>query len=271
MLPPIYIFDRVITGYGIAVTVGLLVCAFYVTHMATKHLGSDGDALLVLLFAGGGAFLCSHLLYGIVTLIKYGGFPQITHFGGFFRFVADFFGGSVFYGGLIGGCIAAFITMRVIKMPWYPGVDLLTTVIPLFHCFGRIGCFLGGCCYGIPSEFGFTFTHSIVEEANGVNRFPVQLLEASFNLALFVCLFSLFKKGRVKGRLFFLYLLCYSAARFFLEYLRGDIIRGVWAIGLSTSQIISIALFIIGIAGLIIRKNNNLTNNNLNSTREAKS
>ncbi|MDR0943857.1 MAG: prolipoprotein diacylglyceryl transferase [Ruminococcus sp.] len=264
MLPPFQILGRVITGYGIAVTIGLLVCFFFLTRQANRRLDGDGDALLVLLFAGGGAFLGGHLLFGIVSLANYG-FQTITSFDGFFRFMNDFFGGSVFYGGLIGGIIAALITVRVMKLPWYPMVDLLTTIIPLFHCFGRIGCFLGGCCYGIPSEIGFTFRHSIVHAANGVNRFPVQLLEAGFNLALFFVLFSLFKNEKLRGKLLFLYLSCYSFARFFLEYLRGDSVRGEWAIGLSTSQIISIALFIIGGLGLIIKINN------INSTREAKS
>jgi phosphatidylglycerol:prolipoprotein diacylglycerol transferase len=167
----------------------------------------------------------------------------------------DFFGGSVFFGGLIGGAIAGIITVRAVKLPWYPTLDLLTTLIPLFHCFGRVGCFLGGCCYGIPSQIGFTFRHSIVAAANGVNRFPVQLCEAGFNLILFFALYILFKKGKLRGQLFFLYLVCYSTARFFLEYLRGDVIRGVWAMGLSTSQIIAGLLFIIGIIGLIIVKN----------------
>jgi phosphatidylglycerol:prolipoprotein diacylglycerol transferase len=254
MLPPFELFGRVITGYGIAVTVGLLVCAFYTMHMATKRLGSDGDTLLVLLFAGGGAFLGGHLLFGIVSLTSVGFFPTITSFDGFLRFMNNFFGGSVFYGGLIGGIIAALFTIKVMKLPWYPLVDLLTTIIPLFHFFGRIGCFLGGCCYGIPSEIGFTFHHSIVEAANGVNRFPVQLLEAAFNLALFFALYSLFKAEKLRGKLLFLYLSCYSIARFFLEYLRGDVIRGVWAFGFSTSQIISIVILIIGISGLIISK-----------------
>jgi phosphatidylglycerol:prolipoprotein diacylglycerol transferase len=254
MLPPFEIFGKVITGYGIAVTIGLLVCFFFLTRQAKRTLGGDGDALLVLLFAGGGAFLGGHLLFGIVSLVTVGYFPTITSFSGFLRFMNDFFGGSVFYGGLIGGITAALVTIRVMKLPWYPMADLLTTLIPLFHCFGRIGCFLGGCCYGIPSDIGFTFRHSIVHAANGVNRFPVQLVESGFNLALFFVLFSIFKNEKLRGKLLFLYLSCYSVARFFLEYLRGDTIRGEWAIGLSTSQIISIALFIIGIIGLIIRK-----------------
>jgi phosphatidylglycerol:prolipoprotein diacylglycerol transferase len=250
MLPPIYFFDRTVTGYSIAVSVGLLVCLFYIMRQSKRIFGRDGDVLFVLLFGGGGAVLGSHLLFGIITLINYGGFPKVTSFEGFLRFMVDFFGGSVFFGGLIGGAVAALITVRVTKMPWYPTVDLLTTAVPLFHCFGRIGCFLGGCCYGIPSSFGFTFHHSIVEAANGVNRFPVQLAEAAFNLALFFVILTLFNREKLRGKLFFLYLTFYSIARFFLEFLRGDTVRGIWLFGISTSQIIASALFIIGIIGL---------------------
>ncbi|MDR0986175.1 MAG: prolipoprotein diacylglyceryl transferase [Ruminococcus sp.] len=255
MLPPIEIFGKEITGYGIAVAVGVLVCAFYLMHQAKRLYKTDGDILLITAVAAVGALLGSHLLYGIVSLITYGGFPIITSFNGFLRFMVDFFGGSVFFGGLIGGSVAAFIALRAVKLPWYPAVDLLSTTVPLFHFFGRVGCFLGGCCFGIPSEFGFTFRHSVVEAANGVNRFPVQLLEASFNLALFFALFALFKREKLRGRLFFIYLICYSPARFFLEFLRGDSYRGVTQVGLSTSQIVAMFTLVIGIFGLLFYKN----------------
>jgi phosphatidylglycerol:prolipoprotein diacylglycerol transferase len=255
MLPPIKIFNGYITGYGIAAAVGILVVLLFVLHEAKRFYKTDGDLLLVLAVTGGGALLGGHLLFGIVSLISYGGFPTITSFGGFLRFIVDFFGGSVFFGGLIGGAVVCFIALRKVKLPWYPAADLLVTVVPLFHFFGRIGCFLGGCCFGIPSDFGFTFRHSIVEAANGVNRFPVQLVEASFNLALFFTLYTLFSEGKLRGKLFFIYLLCYSPARFFLEFLRGDSYRGVTSSGLSTSQIIAMATLVVGIFGLLFYKN----------------
>ena len=53
---------------------------------------------------------------------------------------------------------------------------------------------MGGCCYGIESEFGVVFTRSLVESANGVRRLPVQLFEAVFELVLFIVLSLLLKK-----------------------------------------------------------------------------
>jgi phosphatidylglycerol:prolipoprotein diacylglycerol transferase len=254
MFPPIELGERIITPYGIAAAIGIIVAVFYLIREAKRVYGGDGDILLIMLFAAGGAVLGSHLLFGFLSLENYG-FPKITSFTGFFRFVGDFFGGSVFYGGLIGGSLAAFITIRVLKTEWYPGVELLTTVVPLFHTFGRVGCFLSGCCYGIESEYGFIFTRSMVLDANGVRRFPVQLAEAGFNLVLFALLFTLFRRGKLRGRLYFLYLVLYGTARFLLEFLRGDHIRGVWDMGfgsLSTSQIISVGVFAVGLLTLII-------------------
>lgn len=78
---------------------------------------------------------------------------------------------------------------------------------------------------------------------NDVERFPVQLLEAALNLGLFFLLYYLLNKGKLKGGLFALYLGLYSVIRFLDEFLRGDAYRGFF-LGLSTSQVISIILFL---------------------------
>ena len=173
----------------------------------------------------------------------------------FWKFLTAIFGGSVFYGGLFGGIVAALIVIRVNRYPRAEITDCAAPAVPLFHFFGRIGCFLGGCCYGIESEFGFTFTHSLVESANGVRRFPVQLFEAGFNLLLFFLLFIVLKKEKLKGRLFLLYLGLYAPARFGLEFLRGDTYRG-YLFGLSTSQIISLGIMLVLAVYTLIKKLN---------------
>ena len=81
------------------------------------------------------------------------------------------------------------------KMDMKKTTDFLAPIIPLFHFFGRIGCFLSGCCYGIESKIGFTYKYSLVESANNVNRFPIQLVEVSYNMIIFVVLTILYKKS----------------------------------------------------------------------------
>jgi phosphatidylglycerol:prolipoprotein diacylglycerol transferase len=155
----------------------------------------------------------------------------------------------------------------------FPGItDIISPVIPLFHFFGRIGCFMAGCCFGIESGFGFTFTRSLIAEANGVRRFPVQLLEALFNLGLFCILHIQREAGAagegssgarsfpaslaksLKGKLLFLYLLLYPAGRFILECIRGDAYRGIWG-PFSVSQWISLALIAFSLFKLLGNKN----------------
>ena len=60
-------------------------------------------------------------------------------------------------------------------------------LVPLVHGFGRAGCFLMGCCYGVPSRFGIAFTCSPIAP-NGVRLLPVQLIEAAGEGALFFAL-----------------------------------------------------------------------------------
>ena len=86
-------------------------------------------------------------------------------------------------------------------------------------------------------------------------RFPVQLLEAAFELILFIVLAILYYKNILKGRLILLYLITYSSGRFVFEFLRADNIRG-FIFGISTSQAISIVIFFVSLIAFIIIKKN---------------
>ncbi|MBP3800109.1 MAG: prolipoprotein diacylglyceryl transferase [Bacilli bacterium] len=247
MYPYIEIFNRKITTYGVVSTIGLFVAAILACYLIKKEENDYYDMIVVLLISSVGLLICSHVLYGItnidllVRVISH--FDRIKGFSDFVNIFAYIFGGSVFYGGLIGFLITAYICVKKKKLNKKRYFDIFAVIIPLFHFFGRIGCFLVGCCYGIESKIGFTFRHAMIESANHVHRFPIQLVEAGFNLILFSVLLTLYKKEKIKGKLIYIYLLSYSVARFFFEFLRGDDYRG-FLFGLSTSQIISILIII---------------------------
>ena len=121
--------------------------------------------------------------------------------------------------------------------------DAVAVAIPLFHAFGRVGCFLGGCCYGVACDVGFTaHGNTLYPELNDVNRLPIQLIESGLNLILFFVLLVLYKKKKFQHRMVIVYFYIYPVIRFIDEFFRGDEIRG-FLFGLSTSQIISILLF----------------------------
>lgn len=250
MFPFIVIFGRKISTYMIMTVIGILASGVVACRQTKKKGYDDNDMITLLLISAIGVFIGGHILFGITNINKL--YMFIIHIGNtknlkmFLTAISDIFGGAVFYGGLIGGMITGAVYIKKKKLPLDIYSDIAVTIIPLFHFFGRIGCFLVGCCYGVESHFGFTFHNSIVEPANHVNRFPIQLVEASYNLCLFILLFTLYKKNKMQGKILGLYLVLYPIGRFIFEFFRGDEYRG-FLFGLSTSQIISILLFIFGI------------------------
>ncbi len=159
------------------------------------------------------------------------------------------FGGGVFYGGLFGAFLSGLAVLKLKGVEKSSYTDAGAVALPLFHSFGRCGCFFSGCCYGIESECGFML--------EGVRRFPIQLLSAVLLLMLFCVLLVLFEKDIFKGQLLYVYLAVYATGRFFVEFLRGDDIRGkIWIF--STSQLISIFLLILLLILYNIRKQNKI-------------
>lgn len=247
MIAPITILQREVYPYTLTALVGILVTLLFAYITAKKQGLDEYTMLFAMLFAAAGAFLGGHILYAI-TNIKYlivifrnlDAFPSL---GSFLQFVYPYVSGAVFYGGLILGIAFAGLYLRRTKKPIGGYTDVGAICIPLFHGFGRIGCFLSGCCYGVESTCGFVMHHSIMEEANGVRRFPVQLCEVVFNFALASVLYVLLKKKKAQGRLLNIYLYAYPVFRFADEFLRGDTYRGIW-FGLSTSQWLSLLLIV---------------------------
>lgn len=258
MFPEFNFLDRTIGTYGLLCMIGLIVSAVVVYRLGKEYKISFEDIILLMLSIGVGILIGGHTLYGITniekilkTLSLIGKISYIE----IFKQLSICFGGSVFYGGFIGAIIAILIHTRISKtLNRNQILDIFAVSAPLFHFFGRIGCALGGCCYGIESKFGYTvFDNQYIPELNGVNRFPVQFLEAILNIIIFVFILYLHKKSYAKENLIYCYIISYSIIRFLVEFLRGDLIRGIW-FGLSTSQWISILLFIIGTTMLIYKK-----------------
>ena len=161
--------------------------------------------------------------------------------------------GFVVYGGIVCGLGAAYLYCRKRSLPFLRWVDCFIPGAALGQGFGRIGCFLAGCCFGKPTEsfLGVTFPAGSMAPA-GIPLWPVQLFSAAGDFLLAGALLLLEKKRRGDGLLAGAYLLLYSIGRFLIEFLRADP-RG--AVGtLSTSQFIALFTAAAGAAILILRK-----------------
>lgn len=253
MFPGFTLFGKYISSYMLTSLAGIFTACPLAISRYKKRGGNDISMIFVFLFGAIGCAVGMHLLYGITNIQHWSRLFSAGSFQEFWDAAIFIFGGSVFYGGLIGGLFAGYLCMKHQKLDYGLTLDCAAPSIALFHAFGRIGCFLGGCCYGVEWEHGITFHNALVESANGVPRVPVQLFEAGLEFALFGLLSLMLAKGWLKNRLLSVYLLIYPVGRFALEFLRGDDYRG-FLFGLSTSQLISIGVFAAAVVFLVMKR-----------------
>lgn len=270
MCPSISIFGKDLSVYALLSVVGFLAAgtlAWWMTRLTHKFYRENTERGLTsrkpvsadtLLTASLPALI--GLLLGAMALYTITNIPDMIDFfkndwnrivaeeGEFaaFQELGNYFGGIVFYGGLLGGVAGAWWYCRKYNEKLGDYLDVAAPAIPLFHVFGRLGCLASGCCYGIECSWGLYHENALVSAANGVRRFPVQLLEAGLNLLLCAAIYVLFyffwQKWR-SGAFIRIYFCAYAIIRFFDEFLRGDTYRGIW-LGISTSQWISIGILV---------------------------
>lgn len=135
-------------------------------------------------------------------------------------------GGLVFYGGFLLAIAAIYVFCRRNKLDFVRVLDVCAPSVALTHFFGRIGCFMNGCCFGrrTDSAFGVVFPEGSDPFSfyGGQARIhPTQLYEAAGNIAIFFILRRLI--GRMKrGQTAALYLVLYGSLRIAVECFRGD-------------------------------------------------
>jgi len=172
------------------------------------------------------------------------------------------YGGLVYYGGLALAIPIGIMFIRRFRMPMWKVFDLAGYGIPLGLVFGRIGCFLAGCCWGkvcaLNSPMGLAFPRGSpawdlhVHEglitraaAHSLPVYPTQLWEAFGCLVIFAYLYFWRRtRLRFEGQLLFLFVMDYAVLRFVIEFWRDDP-RGAM-FGLSTSQLVGIPMFVAG-------------------------
>ncbi len=166
--------------------------------------------------------------------------------------------GGVFYGGLIGAVIVAYLLMRRWQLPWWKTADACAPGISLGLFFGRQGCFAAGCCWGRPTTlpWGVQFTqagHEVTDVPINVHLHPTQLYESFAMLIVFLFLVWLHKKKKFSGQVILTYAVIYATVRFLIEFVRddprGDIFGLTTLTGLSTSQMIGV---VVGVGALVI-------------------
>jgi len=133
------------------------------------------------------------------------------------------------------------------KVKFWSIMDLAGLCLPLGLAFGRVGCFLNGCCYGKPTTLPWGITFPTV--APLVARHPTQLYELVLDLGLFAFLWWKRDSFSRDGTAFWLFALGYGSIRFFMEFLRDHTAAHA---GLAF-QMMSLALILAAVGVLLFR------------------
>lgn len=159
----------------------------------------------------------------------------------------NFSTGFVFYGSLLFAIPTMLLFFRKHKLPTLAMLDIMAGTACVVHAFGRVGCFMAGCCYGTPHDGWLSVSFSdpnCVAEPLHTPLHPTQLYSSIAIFTILAIIIFVSRRKQFDGQLFMLYLMLYAIARSILEIFRGDLARGFLIDDvLSNSQFISILVF----------------------------
>lgn len=154
-------------------------------------------------------------------------------------------------GGVIGGLIMLYLYSLLVKKNYKYMLILFMPSIPLMYAIGKIGCFVAGCCYGIPYDgIGHIVYHSSEVALLNTNLFPIQIVETIIFLIIFIYVISRYYKNKFSIKLIMIEIIVCGIAKFLLDFLRYE-----HTVKLITSNQIMCLLLVIFSSIYLIRLN----------------
>jgi phosphatidylglycerol:prolipoprotein diacylglycerol transferase len=217
----------VITSFGVAVAAGALVGLWLFGRELARSGIPDGarDAALIGVIAG----LLGAKLFWVFEHLGEEPFFDLL----FSR------GGLTWFGGLLAGIGSALLIFVGRGYPVMACLAAATPALAVGHLIGRIGCFLVGDDYGVPSDlpWAVAFPKGLPPTLERVH--PTQLYEAAFLAVVTWWLLRWRRRGVADHVVLGRYLVLTSAARFLIEFIR---VNERVALGLTTAQWMALAL-----------------------------
>lgn len=220
---PIHLYS-----YGLCIALGVLLSLFLMRRRALKEGFPRPDEIFDMAFAVlVWGFLGARIFYVLQNFSYYVKEPL--------KIFAVWEGGLIFYGGVITAFLGFGWIVRAKKWPFWKMLDFLVPYGALTHAFGRLGCFLNGCCFGRACDWPWAVRFPELSYA----VHPTQLYEAVYDLLLFAFLLKHRKQVRFEGEMGLLYFLLYGMGRFMIEFVREPSWLGS---GLTSNQWLSAAI-----------------------------
>ena len=236
-----------IYAYGFMLTIAFVVGTIITVRAAAREKISAEIILDLVTFIIIGAIIGARLIYVLLKFSEYKESPASV------LYITQ--GGLSAHGGVLGGMIAAWIYIAYRKLNYWHIADLVAPQLALGLAIGRIGCFLNGCCYGVPTSdphawYAVVFPDNPHTGLTGeIARHPAQLYEVFLSFLIFLYLRGFFKNRKFDGHVFLMWIGLYSIARFIQEFYRfGEssvVIFGFITIAQLASVILAVFAFII--------------------------
>jgi phosphatidylglycerol:prolipoprotein diacylglycerol transferase len=250
-------------SFGLMMALGFLAADYVIRLECIRH-GFDPEYSSSIVIAAAVMGLVGSRIYAILDdLPTYLADPKAMIFSG---------SGFVFYGGLIGGVLGAYLVSRWYRIGFGATADMCGPALAIGQAIGRIGCQLSGDGdWGLPSNlpWAMAYPRAIVGWNSqtvlkldehyrlvsgyfpGVRVHPAPVYETILYLGVFIILWSMRKTSYPPGRLMYWYLLLAGGARLLVEFVR---VNPRVFYGLSEAQLIAFAMMVVGSVALILTR-----------------
>jgi phosphatidylglycerol:prolipoprotein diacylglycerol transferase len=155
-------------------------------------------------------------------------------------------GGLVFSGGAVLAIAVGWLYLRRQGQSFAAWADAFAPGIAAGQAWGRIGCFMAGCCYGkvcyLPWAVSFESPGTLAP--THVPLHPTQIYHSVAGVITFVLLMTLGKRLQRKGQTFALFLVLYGLFRISIEFYRAS--HSEVLLGMSVTQWLSAGLLLAG-------------------------
>ncbi len=248
MYPDLFSFGKfTLHAYGSALALSFLLGVLLARKRAKDRGLADRDVMDLFQIIVLSAIIGARFFFVIFHLDAYEG--------RWLNMFALWEGGLTLFGGILLSFLSAAFFLRWRKVSFLAMADSMAPSLALGIMITRIGCFLNGCCYGLPTEspLGIAFpegseasriAHQIVGNYGAeVHIHPAQLYSSLGGLVILGLLILLDRPGRPAGYTFFNFLLLYGIHRFVVDQFRyyEEVMR---VLSLSVNQWISIGFII---------------------------
>lgn len=168
------------------------------------------------------------------------------------QIVAVWHGGIGIIGALIGGLATALWYCRRKNLLFWKFADTLAPGVVLAQTAGILACLLNGDSYGKPADLAWAITYTDPRSMAPLNipRHPVEIYEMVAYLLVFLLVWQTRKKYNTAGFTFLTYLAGYGAARFSVEFFRGNPATFAW--GIPAAQVFGAVLLLLAAAGFYV-------------------